>query len=302
MALSDDLKEYLKELGIPERKTLIVPLGIDTDIVTGGDGEKIRKRLELQGTSLVLYTGTLEEFQRIDYLLQALKVACKYRKGIRLLIVNNVPNADATEKYIAISRSLGIGSNVTFIDGSPLSELKDYLAAADVTVISRPSCPGHPVKLLNYMSAGKATACFRSAGKGLHHMHNGYLAPDNDYEDLGRGIAFLLEHRAVREELGRRARGTIFGIYDWDTLILAVELCYEQLLEPKEGGNGFDSARLAGYLKRSYVPQFADRRMGRLGSGVSERRSGHDRRRCDERIAFPERRNLHYPCFTQPND
>ena len=201
--VSDYLKDFLHAKGLDKDKVKVVPAGVNLDMFEKGDAEKIYKRHNLSGAPVIMYTGALEEFQRIDYLLEAMQVTVKKYPTAKLLLVGNIANATNRVKYSIMAKQLGIAEQTIFIDSVPLAELADYLAAADIAIVPRPECPGHPVKLLNYMAAGKAVVSFRGGAKGLHHMHNVYLVKDHDAQALGQGIIFLLQNDEIRVAFGR---------------------------------------------------------------------------------------------------
>jgi 1,2-diacylglycerol 3-alpha-glucosyltransferase len=99
-----------------------------------------------------------------------------------------------------------------------------------VTVVPRPECPGHPVKLLNYMLAGKPVVSFAGGAKGVRHLHDAFIVPNHDYEALGRGIATLLEDRALAAELGANGKATVLADFDWRQICRKIEHIYDQLL------------------------------------------------------------------------
>jgi 1,2-diacylglycerol 3-alpha-glucosyltransferase len=97
-------------------------------------------------------------------------------------------------------------------------------------VVPRPECPGHPVKLLNYMLAGKPVVSFAGGAKGVRHLHDAFIVPNHDYEALGRGIITLLQDRALAAELGVNARATVLADFDWRQICRKIECIYDQLL------------------------------------------------------------------------
>jgi glycosyltransferase involved in cell wall biosynthesis len=96
--------------------------------------------------------------------------------------------------------------------------------------MSRPECPGHPIKLLNYMLAGKPIVCFAGAAKGVRHLHDAFIVSDHDCDALGRGIITLLKDRALAAELGANARATVVAEFDWRQICRKIERIYDRLL------------------------------------------------------------------------
>jgi len=252
MVLSDELKDYLVGLGNSAEKVLVVPPGVELEWLSSGHGEAVRAKLGIDAkTPIVLYTGALETFQRIDYLLQAMALVCEQDARSILVIAANVDNSKALNDYRAMVASLGISDRVKFIASVPLSELPDYLDAASVTVVPRPSCPGYPIKLLNYMAASRAVVSFAGSAKSLIHGYSGYIAADDDVEDLARGISMLIKDPAIAIMLGARARQSLEGVFDWGTIASGVADVYLQLMRKQKG---LSRQSLVRYLKSSYAP------------------------------------------------
>lgn len=289
--VSDELKTYLVRSGLPERKVKVVPAGVYPDMFEHGDGQRIRQQYALGDAPLVMYTGAFEEFQRIDYLLLAMQWAAQRNPAARLVLVGNVKNQGQFTKFKDMARHLGIDDKTTFIESTPLADLPDYLAAADVVVVPRTECPGHPVKLLNYMAAGKAIVSFRGSAKGLHHMYNAYLADNHKFEALGRGIDFLLNSPADAAALGARARGTIHQTFDWNTIAKGIEQIYLQLTRRNEK---WRRVQANPYLRESYTLAYVDRRAEHAATG-NRQRTQPDRRVAATEIRFIERRKVAFP-------
>ncbi len=228
--VSRELLAFLCQRGIPPERMTVVPAGVNPEMFEGNDPTLMRHRHGLGSRPLVIYTGTLDAFQRIDYLLKAMTVVVNLIPEARLLVVGNIVEKARLKACLDLARELGIDSEALFTDARPLAELPAYLAAADVAVLPRPSCPGHPVKLLNYMAAGRAIVAFQGAAKGLRHMHNAIVIPDHDWEGLGQGILMLLKDPPLAKALGENARKSILGTFDWCSLAKRISAIYAALI------------------------------------------------------------------------
>ena len=250
--LSDELKDYLQSLGIKEKRIIVIPPGVEIEIFDHGDGDRIRKLHGLSNAPIVMYTGAMEAFQRIDYLLFAMQEVIKAQPAAKLLMVGNIRNTSATKKYTQMAKDLSIAENIIFIESVPLDQLADYLAAANVAVVPRPNCPGYPIKLLNYMAAGKAIVTFKGSAKAIFHGYNGYIAEDHNYASLAKGISLLLQDTNLQTVLGDRAKQSLYGVFDWETLARGTELLYRQVICNRRLLN---KEAMGNYIKGSYLPQ-----------------------------------------------
>ena len=190
-AVSPELKDWFVDHGVSASKVDMVPAGIEPDLFDHPEPEKFRQQYQLNGRPIVMYTGVLNAFQRVDYLLRAFAVALQAQPDALLLVVSPLVNAKHEEEYKDLAEQLGIAQSIIWVAPHALADLPSYLALADVTVVPRPECPGHPVKLLNYMLAGKPVVSFAGGAKGVRHLHDAYVVPNHDHEALGRGIVTL---------------------------------------------------------------------------------------------------------------
>lgn len=71
----------------------IVPFGIDVDGMTRGDGRAVRQRHGLGDGPVIVYAGVMDEFQRLDLLLEALAVVAKQEPRAKLLVVQTIHQA-----------------------------------------------------------------------------------------------------------------------------------------------------------------------------------------------------------------
>ena len=236
-AVSPELKQWLIDQGTAERKVDMIPAGILPEMFHNADPEKIRRRHPINGRAIVMYTGVLNAFQRIDYLLRAFAVVSKQLSDALLMMVSALVSKSHQREHQKLADELGISNAIMWIAPHSLEDLPSYLALADVTVISRPECPGHPVKLLNYMLAGKPIVCFEGAAKGLRHLHDAFIVPNHDCEALGKGIITLLKDRELAARLGVNARTTVINDFDWRRICQRIEHIYDKLLRKPESGD-----------------------------------------------------------------
>lgn len=237
-AVSPELKQWLVDRGIREQKVDMVPAGIQPELFDNASPEKIRARHAIEDRPIVMYTGVLNAFQRIDYLLRAYAVVLKEEPDALLLMVSPLVSESYEREHRKLADRLGVSHAVVWIAPHSLADLPSYLALATVTAISRPECPGHPVKLLNYMLAGKPIVCFAGAAKGLRHMHDAFIAPNHDYNALGKGIVTLLKNPALAAQLGANARATVLANFQWRHICVDIERIYHKLVEAAKRKNG----------------------------------------------------------------
>ena len=188
-AVSPELRTWFIDHGVPAAKVDMVPAGIEPELFDHPEPEKLRQRYQLDGRQVVMYTGVLNAFQRVDYLLRAFAVALREKPDALLLIVSPLVSEAHEKEHRQLAAELGISRSVIWISPHTLEDLPSYLALADVCVVPRPECPGHPVKLLNYMLAGRPIVSFAGGAKGVRHLHDAFIVSNHDCEALGRELS-----------------------------------------------------------------------------------------------------------------
>jgi glycosyltransferase involved in cell wall biosynthesis len=230
IAVTQELYDWFVRRGIKRERLTLIPCGVRPELFTGADPTELLSRYKVGSRPVVMYTGINSAFQRVDYLLRAFTVVLKSEPSALLMIVSPLSNEPNSAANVELANSLGISRNVIFVGPHELDELRHYLAMASVTVVPRPECPGHPIKLMNYMMAAKPIVCFAGAAKGVHHLHDAFIVPDHDWEKMGAAIVALLCDPALAKRLGTNALETVLNDFDWRILAKKVALVYADLL------------------------------------------------------------------------
>lgn len=241
IAISEELANFLSVRGVRSERIHTIPLGVETSYFDGHDRCPVRERYHLGHGPLVVYTGTLDRFQRLDYLISAMRIVSEKVKDVRLLIVANVAADRDVLACRRLARSLGLQNRVTVVKSESFAEIPPVLASADVTVVPRPNLPGVPVKLLNYMAAAKPIVVFEGSAKGLSHLKNAFVVTDHDWQGMAHGIVTLLQDPVLAETLGRNARAWVEETLDWPTLAGRIEAVYQASLGSAHAGSTLKS-------------------------------------------------------------
>ena len=208
------IREFLLSKGISAKRISLVRLGIDLsmfDDVPPGDA---RARMKVDSAPLIAYTGVLNKFQRIDYLLRAMRVVLREIPRAKLAFVRTLDDEPQRKQVEEMAIQEGVSDAVVFPDVIRLGDLPAYIAAADTTAVPRPDCPGIPVKLLNFMASGKPVVVTAGSSQGLRDGEEALVTKDHDAEAMGRALVRILRDKALADRLGRRAREAAFEHYD----------------------------------------------------------------------------------------
>ena len=215
VAISEPIVRFLHSKGIHPSRIIMIPLGVYSSEFKNRDGQKIRDQYELGDRPIVMYAGLLNRFQRLDYLFEGMVEVRRTRPDACLMLVTNY--IEPTDRCMCerLLDRYDLRSNVIITEPQPFKNVPDYLAAANVCVVSRPDCPGVPFKMLNYMASGKSMVVPVGSSMGLTHEHDVYLVADHDGVALGKGVLELLNNDKLRKRLETQAPVTLerrFGL------------------------------------------------------------------------------------------
>ncbi|MSR74089.1 MAG: glycosyltransferase family 1 protein [Planctomycetes bacterium] len=202
VTVSERLRSALLDRGIPDERISVIPMAINREEFNTIDIREAKQRIGYADVPLVVYAGNLSAFQGVDHLLRAFRSVAASLPQTRLLIVGR-----PVDVYRNMVRDLGLDPYVVFVGERPFSEVRLHIAAADVVVLPRDNCIGFPLKLLNYMAAGKPIVAFHGgAGEVLTHLRNAYVVPDDHEEAFAAGIMTCLQHPSLPQRLAASAR------------------------------------------------------------------------------------------------
>lgn len=114
---------------------------------------ELRAQWNPEGRPLAVYTGNFAPYQGLRLLFLALPHARVHCPDLRLLVVGGSAEEIArAQTYLA---SHGLAEHVRFAGRRPPEEMAEYLALADVLVSPRTDGQNTPLKLYDYMAAGR---------------------------------------------------------------------------------------------------------------------------------------------------
>jgi 1,2-diacylglycerol 3-alpha-glucosyltransferase len=220
---SANLQQFLAARGLAERSEPILNFGINLDRAPFSNRGKLRRRYGIKHEPVILYSGVVDRFQRLDLLLGAMVHVLRYAPQAKLLLVNTVPNSKHQGNLRAEAVRLGIAESILWMQPSAMDESLEILPACDIAVVPRPAAPGFPIKLLNYMAAKRPCVMFRSSASGVVHGEHVWLANEDTSESLAAGIIRLLDDLRLQSRLG--VGGYRFVHEHHDRRVVARRLC-----------------------------------------------------------------------------
>ncbi len=188
------------------------------DVPIAGSGQALRRELGLPPDApVVVYTGTFESYQGLELLFRAMRTVIDHRPDARLVLAGGEPaQIDAARAEAA---SCGIGAATIFGGQRPAAEIPAFLDAADVLVSPRSTGTNTPLKIYQYLRAGRPIVATRL----LTHTqvlddHVAILTAPTP-EAFGAGVLDAIRDPERARAIGMRARQLAEKKYSYDAYL-----------------------------------------------------------------------------------
>jgi len=213
----------------------IIPMGVDIDRFSAGDGTGLRRGLGEDGLVL-LFVGRLVAEKGCHDLLRAYAMMSPtLRARTNLWFVGDGDQRAALERRAG---ELIDAARIRFWGAVDHGRLPDFYAAADLVAVPSLDIEGQSVVLLEAFAAARCVIAARTGGiaQVVEDNRTGRLVEAGDPEQLARGIEALLCDQALRMELAQNARASVQD-YSWDKIAARFEDLYRQIRNGNKTGN-----------------------------------------------------------------
>ncbi len=111
-----------------------------------------------------------------------------------------------------------------------VQDIRPYVLGASVCVAPLRLGTGTPIKMLEYMAAGKAMVASPHASRTFHLRDGEHALVRSSVADFAEAIVKLTRDEALARSLGRAAYALCREQYDWSVLVKDIERKYERFL------------------------------------------------------------------------
>jgi glycosyltransferase involved in cell wall biosynthesis len=186
----------------------------------------LRRQLGLpQDAPVILYSGTFEPYQGLDDLIAAVPPVLVAMPKARFVLVG-APSAGDTSLG-ANAEELVRAGTLTIVERQPRSAMPVYLAMADVLVSPRAFGGNLPLKIFDYLAAGRPIiATDISTHRTVLTPHTAVLVRPNP-DALAEGIVSVLRCPSRGRQLGAAAREYAFEHLGWSRFVRTVGEIYD---------------------------------------------------------------------------
>lgn len=209
IAVTKVLAGILEGEEIPPGKVVVMPNGVRREFGLNGDGAAFRRRLGIpEGAVVAGFVGWFRAWHGLERMLEAVASPEWREAGIHLVLAGDGPAMPALRK---LRSDLGVEDRVFLCGSVPRGEIESALAAFDIAVQPAVTSYACPMKIIEYMAAGRAIV-----GPGSDNVRelltDGETAllcpggPNPCTEDLRDAVLKLARDPDLRQRLGRAAR------------------------------------------------------------------------------------------------
>ena len=228
---AEHMKKKLIELGAYHQKIRIVNFGVDVaEFDPDINGEKIREKLGLASSPVVISLRSLEPVYDIESLISSISLVSKKIPEAKFIIAGR-----GSQEFMLkeLSKSLGILENTKFVGLIPYEELPQYLRAAEIYVSTSLSDAGLAA------STAEAMACklpvvitdFGDNRDWVKDGEGGFIIPTKNPAILAEKIVYLLQNQDVRRRFGKINRRVIEERNNYQKEMAKMESLYNQMID-----------------------------------------------------------------------
>ena len=185
---------------------------------TAGQAADVRRSLGLSDTTpAIFYTGTFEAYQGLDLLFDAMSLVRRSRPDVRLVLAGGKPDQIAAARAQAVEA--GIDDVTIFAGERPAAEIPAYLVAADVLVSPRSRGTNTPLKIYQYLRAGKPIVATRLLTHTQVLSDETAILTGATAAELAEGLLAALTDAGRAQQIGRNARQLAVSKYSYEAYL-----------------------------------------------------------------------------------
>ena len=224
-------RDYLSSLGLDRKIITVIPNGVSPSDFSPSPLPERTGRVPV-----MLYIGTLADWQGLDVLIKALPIILE-KQSIKLKIVGR-GRSRQRKMLVKQIRKLGLEEHAIVLPPVPHHEIPALIAESDICVaplglndrnVTQGACP---IKILEYMAAGRPLLASNMpiVRELVREDIDALLFSPNDPGDLARQTLALLDDFELSQRLARSASEHALSRFTWHEAQKKLGKVYDGLL------------------------------------------------------------------------
>ncbi|MBX2998552.1 MAG: glycosyltransferase family 4 protein [Caldilineaceae bacterium] len=228
VTVSEHLRQRtIERWGVDPAKVTTVANGAHVDVFALDQKiEKVRTRYHLNGEPTIAFVGSFKPWHGLDFLLDAFARVQSVAHNCKLVLVGDGPVRSELEAKV---KDLQLEAQVIFTGKIEHQEVAELLQAVQIAVVnprvSNASLAQSPLKLFEYMAAGKAIVApsISTVEQILTHQVDAMLVPPNNVDALVNALLALIQNQELRLNLGQSAKQKALTNHSWARTAAEIE-------------------------------------------------------------------------------
>jgi len=181
-----------------------------------------------EGECIVTFVGSFALYQGVDLMFETIPQVVSKSNTIRFVIVGG--KSEEIEERRNILKQKGADTKVSFLGKIAPDILPEYLYASDILLSPRISGVNTPLKILDYMKAGKPIVATDVASHRLilDETTGVFAKPEPEY--LSQAILNLVSNKEKQEQLGSSGRHLYETKFNFENYKRQLSECYGYVL------------------------------------------------------------------------
>jgi glycosyltransferase involved in cell wall biosynthesis len=235
LPVSNVLADYVRRANVPDERIVVVSNAVNLERFGAPlDGAEAKKRLGLEGRTVLGFAGYLRPWHRLDRVIDVLER--DDGNNLHVLIIGDGPGLPALRRQVRVR---DVSQQVTFLGSKPRDEMAGLISAFDIALQSGVTAYASPLKTYEYMALGRAIVAPDTPNMReiLSHGETALLFDPDSTTAFGQAIERLAHDPALRAKLGAAARAAIVDQdLTWENTARRVIALAKRLTEPSGPG------------------------------------------------------------------
>ncbi len=207
LPVSNILADRIRSAGVPEAQIVVVPNVVDLERFSAPlDGGETKKRLGLEGRTVLGFAGYLRAWHRLDRVIDVLERDDE--SNLHFLVIGDGSGLPALRRQV---RLRGVSERVTFLGSRARDDMAGLISAFDIALLPGVTAYASPLKIYEYMALGRAIVAPDTPNirEILGQDETALLFDPDTAAAFGQAIERLAGDPILRARLGAAARAAI---------------------------------------------------------------------------------------------